>query len=219
MISIITPVWNRSDLTAKYLLAHSMIYQNPQDIEWIIVDNGSTDGTEGILDYWQGIMGKPLKVLTNKENKGFSIACNQGARKARGNVLVFLNNDVNIIGDYITIIERTLIDKQIIGPQLITTDTGWNVFDSQVISYIAGWCMTMTRSTYEYLGGFDERYSPADYEDMDLCYNALKQDFSLQAVRMPLQHLGEQTGNLLPDRRKITETNRVKFAEKWGLRL
>lgn len=219
MISIITPVWNRSDLTSQYLYGHNIHYPNPPDIEWIIIDNGSNDGTKDILEYWKSIIGNPLKIIRNRENLGFSVACNQGAKKASGGILVFLNNDVVIKGDYVTAIERTLTNKEIIGPQLIGVDTGWNVFDGKVLSYIAGWCMSMTLATYEQLGGFDERYSPADYEDIDICYNALKKGYGLQAVRMPLQHLGEQTGNHLPNRRKITEANRVKFAEKWGLKL
>lgn len=220
MISIITPVWNRSDLTAQYLYSHNIHYPDPPDVEWIIIDNGSNDGTKGTLGYWQGIMGKPLKVIRNEENRGFSVACNQGAKVARGETLVFLNNDIVVKGDYITAIEREISDREIVGPQLITTDTGWNIFGGQTISYIAGWCMAMPAYTYQQLGGFDERYTPAYYEDLDLCYNALKRGLGLQQVWLPLQHLGEQTGlSQLKDRERITLTNRAKFAKKWGLTL
>ena len=54
----------------------------------VVVDNGSTDATgEAIADYpW-------VDVVRNDENQGFARGCNQGAAVARGDVVVFLNND------------------------------------------------------------------------------------------------------------------------------
>jgi len=219
MISVITPVWNRADLTAQYLYGNDIHYPKDTTIEWIIIDNGSTDGTGGILRYWSNIICDRLIVLRNEENLGFSKAGNQGAKQAMGNILVFLNNDIIIKGDFITAIEKAISanPKSLIGAQLITTDTGWNVFDGQPIPYLAGWCLAMTREIYDDLGGFDERFTPAYYEDIDLCYSAAQKGYGLQQISLPLQHLGEQSGKRLPGRQKITETNREKFAKKWGL--
>jgi GT2 family glycosyltransferase len=222
MISIITPVWNRGDLTAQYLYSHNIHYPNDPDVEWIIIDNGSTDGTGGILEYWKDIIGSPtLQVIQNKENVGFSKANNQGAKLATGDTLIFLNNDIIIKGDYITVVDRALGDypASVVGPQLIEYDTGWNIFNGRPIPYLMGWCLAMSRGMFDTLGGFDERYSPAYYEDIDLCYNASKKSYELREVFLPIQHLGEQTGRQLEGRRQLTEANRVKFAEKWGLRL
>lgn len=219
MISIITPVWNNANLTAQYLYTHNIHYPAPPDIEWIIIDNGSTDGTGGILQYWKDIFGPSLKIIKNKENLGFSKANNQGVEQSQKDILVFLNNDIIVVGDYITPLEKALADNpfSIAGPQLIDVDTGWNRFGGETFSYLAGWCVAMKHATYEQLGGFDERYGLAYYEDIDLCYNALRNDCALQRIWLPLRHLGEQTGNRLPKKRELTEANRKKFAEKWGL--
>jgi GT2 family glycosyltransferase len=219
MISIVTPVWNQSNLTAQYLYGQNIHYPYDKGVEWIIIDNGSTDGTGGILEYWKDIIGPRLKVIKNDNNLGFAKACNQGAERAKGENLLFLNNDIIIQGDYITAIERAIADnpRSLVGAQLITTNTGWNVFDGKPIPYLVGWCLAMPAHIFQVLGGFDERYMPAYYEDIDLCYNASKQGYGLQPIRLPLQHLGEQTGLQLPDRQEITEANRARFAEKWGL--
>lgn len=221
MISIITPVFNRRDLTAKYLFGNNVHYPNDMGIEWIIIDNGSTDGTGGVLEYWKDIIGPRLKVIKNEENKGFAVACNQGAQRAKGDTLLFLNNDIIINGDYVTPLEKALKHNphSLAGPQLANFDTGWNKFGDLLISYLVGWCLAIPAAIFAYLGGFDEQYSPAYYEDMDLCYNALKRGYDLQQVWVPVQHLGEQTGlTQLKDREEITKANRAKFAQKWGLK-
>lgn len=222
MISIITPVWNRSDLTAQYLFDNNIHYPDDPDMQWIIIDNGSTDGTGGVLQYWKDIIGDRLVILKNVTNLGFSVACNQGATRADGDILLFLNNDVAIKGDYITPLEKALAHNphSLAGPRFIDFDTGWNVFGDKIINYLAGWCLAMNKETFIFLDGFDERFSPAYYEDVDLCYNASQKGYELQPVRVPIVHdPGEQSGGQLDDKRGVTEANRVKFAEKWGLKL
>lgn len=209
-VSIITPVWNQIEHTLRYL------YQNRNaEAEFIIIDNGSQDGTPQLLSDWQKSFN--LQVITNPDNYGFSVACNQGASVAKGEVLLFLNNDVFIFGDYLTPVKEAVIDSVIVGPELHTRDTGWNTFGQVLVPYIAGWCLGVTRKTFNELGGFDERYSPADYEDMDLCYSAVGQGKKLLWLNLPIRHISGQTGTQLEDRRALTEANRLKFAEKWGL--
>ena len=221
--TVITPVWNRANLTAQYLFQNEIFYPHDPNVQWIIIDNGSTDGTTAILEYWKDIIGSRLIILKNETNLGFSVACNQGAARADGDNLLFLNNDVTIKGDYLTPLERALADNpnSLVGPQLVKKDTGWNVFGAQIINYLVGWCLAMPKRIFNDLGGFDERFSPAYYEDIDLSYCATQNGYELQSVEIPfLDHLGERSGNQFGDnKRKITEANRIKFAEKWGLEL
>lgn len=221
MISIITPIWNYANLTAAYLYGNNIHYPHDPNVQWIIIDNGSIDATPAILEYWKSIIGDRLVTLKNETNRGFSVACNQGAARAEGDVLLFLNNDVIIKGDFVTPLEKALADNpnSLVGPQLANFGTGWNVFGGKLISYLVGWCLAISKEVFNALAGFDERFSPAYYEDVDLCYNALQNGYELQQVWVPLQHLGEQSGAQLEDKRKITEANRIKFAEKWGLEL
>jgi GT2 family glycosyltransferase len=221
MISVITPVWNRSALTARYLLGNDIHYPDDPGVQWIIINNGSSDETEGILQYRKDILGDRLIVLKNETNLGFPAACNQGAARAEGDTLLFLNNDILVKGDYLTPLEKGLADnpRSLAGPQRVNFDTGWNVFGGKIITYLIGWCLAMPKIVFDDLGGFDERFTPAYYEDLDLCYNALQKGYDLQQVWVPLQHIGEQSGGQLDDKQGITEANRVKFAKKWGLEL
>jgi GT2 family glycosyltransferase len=221
MISVITPVWNRANFTAQYLFGNNIHYPDDSTVQWIIIDNGSTDGTGGLLEYWKDIIGDRLVTIKNETNLGFSVACNQGAARVDGDTLLFLNNDILIKGDYLTPLEKALADNpnSLVGPQLANFDTGWNVFGDKLISYLVGWCLAIPKGIFDSLGGFDEQFSPAYYEDVDLCYNALQNGYELQQIWVPLQHLGEQSGGQLKDKREITEANRGKFAKKWGLEL
>lgn len=220
-LSVITPVWNRGDLTLQFLKDHWTHYHNRPDIEWIVINNGSTDHTAAILSLWYDMMVDRLTLIANGENLGFSRANNQGADVARGEQLLFVNNDVIIKGDYLSNIIHALdsYPEALVGAELLDHDTGWNRFgDNQPIPYIPGWCLAMTKKTFFALGGFDERYGIADYEDVDLCYTASSQGRLLLALdNLPIRHISNQTAKQLPDRRAITDENRIKFADKWEL--
>jgi len=211
-LSVITPVWNQIEHTLRYL------HQNRNvEAQFIIIDNGSTDATPRILEDWREAYQGRLTVITNSSNLGFSVASNQGAIVATGDILIFLNNDTLTYGDYGHFVKQAVTDDIVAGPELNTRDTGWNRFGDVLVPYVAGWCLAVTRKTFNELGGFDERYSPADYEDMDLCYSAVKQGKNLLWLNLPIRHISGVSGQQLENRRELTEVNRRKFAEKWGL--
>lgn len=221
-LSIITPVWNRSQLTWQYL-SKSLIYLNPghskYEIEFIIVDNGSTDNTIDVVSRIKTQAN--IEIISNQKNLGFSIACNQGANLASGRNLLFLNNDIIVKGNYASIIIDFLDNqhKIIVGAEIHEHDTGWNVFGNEIVKYIPGWCLALKYDDFFELGSFDTRYSPCDYEDMDLSLNAQKQGYTLVRLPVPIDHISGQSGLQIgvEERKEITRRNRLKFAEKWGL--
>jgi N-acetylglucosaminyl-diphospho-decaprenol L-rhamnosyltransferase len=60
----------------------------------VVVDNGSTDDSLQLpaLDL-------PLRIVRNRENRGFAAACNQGAREGSGDVILLLNPDTELEAD------------------------------------------------------------------------------------------------------------------------
>jgi GT2 family glycosyltransferase/Flp pilus assembly protein TadD len=87
-VSIIIPVFNKIEFTRVCL--HAVRSTTPSDLyEIIIVDNASTDGTQAFLKD----EASDARVIRNQVNQGFAKACNQGARAARADLLLFLNND------------------------------------------------------------------------------------------------------------------------------
>lgn len=223
MISIITPVWNRSDLTARWLHQNWAIYAHQSGIEWIIIDNGSTDDTAQILEYHKGAMGNTLKVISLKKNTGFGPANNRGAEIANGNILAFVSNDVQVFGDYILPIEtlyRYDHGKVLFGPEIWANNTGWNTFDpAGTIPYVAGWCVIVEAALWGVLCKWDERFVPCDYEDIDLSYQMSKAGGALTKLVLPLKHDSGKSAEALPGGRlAMTIANQKRFMEKWGLR-
>lgn len=87
-VSIVIPVYNRLEFTVRCLTA--LAANTPYELyEVLIVDNASTDGTGEFLSTLEG----DVRVIRNPANLGFAKACNQGAREAAGEYLLFLNND------------------------------------------------------------------------------------------------------------------------------
>lgn len=168
---------------------------------------------------WAGNSQGQIVVLHNEKNEGFGPANNQGARIARGSILLFINNDIIIRGDYLTPIITALTQHpdDLVGAELLDFDTGWNKFGDKIIHYLHGWCLAMKKATFRTLGGFDERYIPADFEDIDLCYTATGQDRKLHPIKLPVGHMSGQTARQLKDRMAMTTKHQKLFAEKWGL--
>lgn len=227
-ISIVIPVFNRMDLTTS-LLQQLKAHFHEATLEIIVSDDGSTDGTKFLPDQ---DFGYPIKWYHAEKNRGFSHACNEGARLATRDILFFLNNDVIIGGEFVRRIIRTfkttLADKLIAGPEFQTTDTTWNKFQREgaprpvIVPYIAGWALIIKQARFMELGMFDEKtYSPYDYEDMDLCMTNVERKGILKQMKLPLKHLRGHTflrnPKLAAGRRKITEQHRDAFAKKWGL--
>jgi glycosyltransferase involved in cell wall biosynthesis len=221
-ISIITPVWNRSDLTNRWLFQNWSMYAQHTGIEWIIIDNGSTDDTEDILRHYKNVMGNALKIISLEENTGFGPANNRGAEIAKGDILAFVSNDVQILGDYILPIEvayRYDQGKVLFGPEIWEINTGWNTFDLGTIPYVVGWCVIVKAALWGVLCKWDERFIPCDYEDIDLSYQVTRAGGALTKLHLPLKHDSGKSAEALPGGRlAVTLANQKRFMQKWGLR-
>jgi len=244
--SIITAVWNRSDLTHQFLTHHWRLFSKRPEVEIVMVNNGSTDDTMIYLDYWQEQFTPfRMQVVNLAENTGFGPGNNRGAEAATGDLLIFISNDVTPQGDYVSPIQAAIQDGMIIGAEMFSHDTGWNRFrhvlggDPIVLSYLAGWCLAMTRPTWNFMavrtvrlsahaeaekeayppeneGLFDERFLLCDYEDLDVACRAINMGITLKALDLPLRHAFGQTAQQL-DRLAVTMENRRRFMEKWEL--
>lgn len=190
--SIVIPVFNQFAHTLACLRA--LAAHPPQaGIEIIIVDDGSSDTTATALPQIDG-----LRYHRRAANGGFIAACNDGAALARGDFLVFLNNDTVPQPGWLDALLRTFdetVDAGLVGAQLLYPDgrlqeaggvvfadgSGWNYgrFESaddprfaylRDADYVSGAAIAILRTLFAQLGGFDARYAPAYYEDTDLAF-------------------------------------------------
>jgi O-antigen biosynthesis protein len=121
MVSIIIPVFNKCEYT-RNCLASLKKFPPSGHYEIIIINNGSTDDTD---DFLKSINDPLIKVIVNPANLGFATACNQGARAASYNYLLFLNNDTEANFNWLRPL-LTILDKDnsvaAVGSKLIYPD-------------------------------------------------------------------------------------------------
>lgn len=89
MISVIIPIYNVEPYLKKCL--NTVIGQSYHNLEIILIDDGSTDGSGKICDKYAA-KDKRIKVI-HKENEGVSIARNIGIRESKGDWLLFIDAD------------------------------------------------------------------------------------------------------------------------------
>lgn len=89
MISIIVPVYNVASFLDQCI--QSIVSQSYQDFECILVDDGSSDGSEKICDKW-ALKDVRIKVL-HQTNQGVSVARNRGIEEAQSEYIAFIDSD------------------------------------------------------------------------------------------------------------------------------
>ena len=114
--SIIIPVFNKAELTRNCLAKLQPSLAGAGDGEVIVIDNASTDHTPEVLASFPWI-----RVIHNEKNLGFAGANNQGAREARGRILVLLNNDTEPITQWLAPMMRLFDDPAVgvVGAKLL----------------------------------------------------------------------------------------------------
>lgn len=185
-LSIITPLFNRLDLTRAFVA--SLPGTLPAGVEWecILVDDGSTDGSRT----WIDTLPAPFRAVKNERNLGFAAACNIGAREAQGDILALLNNDlvltpgwlppmlealklskVGLVGN----VQRRVSDGGI-DHAGIAVDAGAKIAHVQTLPRrargtrtvlaVTAACCIVRRADFLVLGGFDSEFENGG-EDID----------------------------------------------------
>jgi GT2 family glycosyltransferase len=191
-VSIIIPVFNHCRDTLACLESIARQTDRPA-YEVIVVDDGSSDETPAMLAQVEGLV-----AVRNEQNLGFIGSCNRGAAAARGDYLVFLNNDTLVTPGWLDALAQTFRDipgTGLAGAKLVYPDgrlqeaggviwrdaSGWNYGKhddadhprynfAREVDYCSGACLMVPRALFEQLGGFDTVYRPAYYEDTDLAF-------------------------------------------------
>lgn len=105
MISIIIPVYNQAEKLNRCL--RSILDQTYENYEVIIVNDGSTDGFEEVIDKYRDNFGYKLKI-SSQDNQGANPARNQGAKMAKGEFLLFCDADITMRPDMLKLMHAEL---------------------------------------------------------------------------------------------------------------
>lgn len=238
-VSIVIPVWNRWPFTYRCLAA---IAENLKgtSYEVVVVDNASTDETPEILNK----VGN-LRVVRNAANLGFVLGSNAGVRVARGEYILFLNNDAHILSGTVRALLSTIrADPSVgaVGGRMIFLDgrlqeAGSIVFKDGAclgygrgddpfapeysyvrdVDFCSGALLLTPRELFNELGMFDERYAPAYYEDADYCM-AVRAN-GKRVVYQPAAVIVHHEFGSSPRREaalELQDRNRRVFVDKWA---
>ena len=109
-ISVIMPTYNRADIIGRAI--ESVLKQTYDNFELIIIDDGSTDNTETLIEdkYQEYIINGKIKYIKQK-NSGVNIARNTGLSKATGNIIAYLDSDNYWLDIYLEKMVSALVDN------------------------------------------------------------------------------------------------------------
>lgn len=189
-VSVVIPVYNQ--LTYTITAIQSILCSAVAvPFEVIIIDDRSTDETAAFFAQFPAI-----RLHTQETNQGFIAACNQGAVLARGEFVLFLNNDVYVLPQWLDTLVETferIPNVGLVGSQLLYPDgflqeaggiiwqngQGWNYGRGEYpmlptytyarsVDYCSGASILIRKELFVRLGMFPEAFKPAYYEDADL---------------------------------------------------
>lgn len=236
-VSIIIPTHNKLELTQKCLWSLA-----DTSAEIIVVDNASTDGTvEWLKEQMQA------QVVFNPKNEGYAAACNIGAAESKRDILVMLNNDTEIQEGWLEPLVDALKGKVgVAGAKLLYptmrvqhAGIGWQRRGSDWWPYhswlglpgrtaeacvsrdtlaVTGACLATPRKLYLKLGGMDEGFIQANFEDVDYCLRVKRAGYRIRYVAesVVIHHHGQTVTTMENGPGKYFEANLRRLMDKHG---
>jgi GT2 family glycosyltransferase/2-polyprenyl-3-methyl-5-hydroxy-6-metoxy-1,4-benzoquinol methylase len=241
-VSVVVVTYNNLDFTRaclKSLDEHSQYEQ----MEIIVVDNASSDGTPAYLSEWVA-NGDNRQLILNDDNRGFAAANNQGLNVATGEYLVLLNNDTYVTPGWIrTLVRHLQRDKTIglIGPvtnnigneakidiayanmdEMLVKSTAYthrHIGQTFPLRTAAFFCVMLPRATFRRVGTLDEAFGRGFFEDDDYCRRIEQIGLRVACAEDVFihHHLSASFNKLKQqDRQKLFEDNKKIYEAKWG---
>ncbi len=245
LASVIVPVHGHHELIRSCLA--SIAEHTDLPYELIVVDDRAEPGTRRVLEMLEGAR----LVRNDDEPLGFTRSVNRGAREARASYLVICNDDIEVRPGWLSALVECAESSPgaaVVAPKYLFDDGRvleagsivWRDGSTQgfgrgedpelarfnyrrEIDYGSGAALLVRAEFWREVGGLDERFVPAYYEDVDLCFAARAGGRSVlyepraEVVHAESATLGRRSG---PSGKSASlERNGALFAEKWGAEL
>jgi len=239
-VSIVIPIHNKFAVT-YHCLASILLAPSKATFEIILVDDGSSDISKKIPELIKGVT-----YLRNEEAQGFVLSSNRGAAAARGDYVVMLNNDTEVTVGWLDELvwpfehfsDVGMTGGKLIYPNGRLQEAGgivWNTGDpwnygryanaadprynyTRQVDYLSGACVMLPTKLWKEIGGFDEAFVPAYFEDTDLAFRVREK--GLKTVYAPkalvIHYEGVSSGTSTSSgMKRFQEVNRPKFKSRW----
>ena len=240
LVSIVIPIHNKFNVT-YHCLCSLLLSSNDASYELVIVDDGSEDESRSIPELIKGV-----KYIRNDEPQGFIRSCNRGGDLSIGEYVIMLNNDTEVTSGWIDELiwpfenfeNVGLTGAKLIYPNGALQEAGgivWNTGDpwnygrnenphdprysySRQVDYLSGACIMLPRNLWNEIGGFDENFIPAYFEDTDIAFRVRQKGYKTvyapfsQVIHFEGISCGTDTDNGI---KRYQEVNRPKFKQRW----
>ena len=223
LISIIIPVYGKWEYTTSCL---SSVYKlnTKFPFEVIIMDDCSPSSVPEKIKNFADDNKFNLKYLRNEENLGFIGNCNKGSDFAKGEYLIFLNNDTYVSPEWLDTLISTFLEDEnvgVAGSKIIYSDiklqeaggiiwndgTGMNFGKGKdpkhpkynfkrEVDYVSGCSFAIKKSLFDETGKFDTDLKVAYYEDVSKCYEVREKGYKTiyQPKSVLIHHEGVTNG-------------------------
>ena len=219
--SVVVPAFNEeaylgATLDSLQTAAEALCSRISAEVETIVVDNNSRDRTVAIArERGATVVHEPVQLIAR--------ARNAGARRASGDVLVFVDADVIVPPEFLIRIHAAMSDPACIGGGV---DTTWRARRLSVRLYLGAWWLLVRltgmvlgaaqfarRDAFEAVGGYDERTWIG--EDVDFVWRLGR--LGLRRIVWRLGRLGRKTGRRIRRIRKPPVRPSTRRFDKWPL--
>ena len=243
-VSIVIPTYGEHAVT-RQCLASLSISDPDLPIEVIVVDDAYSEP----LDV-SSLRVNGIRVIRNEQNLGFLCSCNKAMASAQGDYVLLLNNDTLVHPGAVEALLSTFEDHESAGAvcaQLRFDDgslqeaggivwrdgSAWNWGRGEdpgdprfsyprEVDYGSAAALMVERALWEQIGGFDESFAPAYYEDTDFCFSVRTEGrqviYQPKAVVTHLEGISHGT-DTSAGTKSHQVTNQYRFAEKWQVEL
>ena len=242
-IAVIVLVWNGADYLDACLAA--LLAQQYDPLRVIVVDNDSTDRSVEIA---RGYLPR-IRFVQTGYNYGFAGGVNAGLAKSHDEIVILLNQDTEVQPGWLQAIAATYADHADVGivgcklyyPQsrILQHAGGWvrrpDAFSYHIgqdeedtgqydtlldAEYVTGAAFAIHRRVLDALGGLDDRYFPAFYEEIEYCYRARRSGFRVVYQPQAVVYHYETTSLSPQSYRRVLafHRNRLRFVlRNWDM--
>jgi glycosyltransferase involved in cell wall biosynthesis len=188
-VSVIIPVYNCVTTLGAQLEA---LRSQASDVPWeiIVVDNGSTDGTQSLIEQYRATIPN-LTIVHAPEKKNGAFARNKGAAIARGKIFLFCDGDDIVAPGWLSAMTRSLEQHEfVVGRIEVATlnsdvpekygNNGTGDYLLNFLPYAIGANMGVTRRAFESVGGFSTAYTKC--MDIEFSWRLQLAGYSLHEV-------------------------------------